>query len=62
MILLRIMQSPFLHFNYTSVLQLWRDASEVPRSSAFVRAVGVRLAGSGFVDTVIAVSMTYFVS
>ncbi|KAJ3861022.1 hypothetical protein EV359DRAFT_84742 [Lentinula novae-zelandiae] len=39
---------------------LWRDASEVSRSSALVRAVGVRLAGSGFVDTVIAVSMTYF--
>lgn len=27
-----------------------------------MRAVGVRLGGSGFVDTVIAISMTYFVS
>ncbi|KAJ4474302.1 hypothetical protein J3R30DRAFT_3778329 [Lentinula aciculospora] len=39
---------------------LWQDSSEVSRSSALVSAVGVRLAGSGFVDTVIAVSMTYF--
>lgn len=39
---------------------LFQDASEVSRSSGLVRAVGVRLAGSGFVDTVIAISMTYF--
>ncbi|KAF5375745.1 hypothetical protein D9757_008990 [Collybiopsis confluens] len=39
---------------------LWQDASEVTRSDGLVRAVGVRLAGSGFVDTVIAISMTYF--
>ncbi|KAJ7750383.1 hypothetical protein DFH07DRAFT_746276, partial [Mycena maculata] len=32
----------------------------VTRSSGLVRAVGVRLAGSAVVDTVIAVSMTYF--
>jgi hypothetical protein len=39
---------------------LFQDASEVSRSSGLVRAVGVRLGGSGFVDVVIAISMTYF--
>ncbi|KAJ7750387.1 hypothetical protein DFH07DRAFT_545407 [Mycena maculata] len=39
---------------------LYHDASEVTRSSGLVRAVGVRLGGSGVVDIVIAVSMTYF--
>jgi hypothetical protein len=43
------------------VLQLYNDASEVTRSVGLVRAVGIRLAGSAAVDTVIAVSMTYFV-
>ncbi|KAE9387721.1 hypothetical protein BT96DRAFT_890965 [Gymnopus androsaceus JB14] len=41
---------------------LFQDASEVTRSSGLVRAVGVRLGGSGFVDTVIAISMTYFLA
>ncbi|KAJ6466834.1 hypothetical protein C8R45DRAFT_1106260 [Mycena sanguinolenta] len=39
---------------------LYNDASEVARSVGLVRAVGIRLAGSAAVDTVIAVSMTYF--
>ncbi|KAJ7883420.1 hypothetical protein B0H14DRAFT_3128582 [Mycena olivaceomarginata] len=39
---------------------LYNDASEVTRSVGLVRAVGIRLAGSAAVDTVIAVSMTYF--
>ncbi|KIK63507.1 hypothetical protein GYMLUDRAFT_41184 [Collybiopsis luxurians FD-317 M1] len=39
---------------------LWQDSSEVSRSNGLVWAVGIRLAGSGFVDTVIAISMTYF--
>ncbi|KAJ7233852.1 hypothetical protein B0H12DRAFT_166227 [Mycena haematopus] len=39
---------------------LYNDASEVARSAGLVRAVGIRLAGSAAVDTVIAVSMTYF--
>ncbi|KAJ7472360.1 hypothetical protein B0H11DRAFT_2282904 [Mycena galericulata] len=39
---------------------LYIDASEVTRSPFLVRAVGVRLAGSALVDTVIAASMTYF--
>ncbi|KAJ3901647.1 hypothetical protein F5879DRAFT_312173 [Lentinula edodes] len=39
---------------------VWRDSSEVARSDGLVSAVGVRLAGSAFADTVIAISMTYF--
>ncbi|KIK53876.1 hypothetical protein GYMLUDRAFT_207154 [Collybiopsis luxurians FD-317 M1] len=39
---------------------LWRDSSEVTRSDGLVRAVGIRLGGSAFVDTVIAISMTYY--
>ncbi|KAF8201206.1 hypothetical protein K438DRAFT_1821575 [Mycena galopus ATCC 62051] len=39
---------------------IYNDASEVARSVGLVRAVGIRLAGSATVDTVIAVSMTYF--
>ncbi|KAJ3880906.1 hypothetical protein F5051DRAFT_322848, partial [Lentinula edodes] len=41
---------------------VWRDSSEAARSDGLVSAVGVRLAGSAFADTVIAISMTYFVS
>ncbi|KAJ3788139.1 hypothetical protein GGU10DRAFT_385259 [Lentinula aff. detonsa] len=41
---------------------LWRDSSEVARSDGLVSSVGVRLAGSALADTVIAISMTYFVS
>ncbi|KAJ6532458.1 hypothetical protein B0H19DRAFT_1005063 [Mycena capillaripes] len=40
---------------------LYQDASEVTRSAGLVRAVGIRLGASVAVDTVIAVSMTYFV-
>ncbi|KAJ3998857.1 hypothetical protein F5050DRAFT_1127215 [Lentinula boryana] len=39
---------------------VWRDSSEVARSDGLVSSVGVRLAGSAFADTVIAISMTYF--
>ncbi|KAJ3868173.1 hypothetical protein EV359DRAFT_77925 [Lentinula novae-zelandiae] len=39
---------------------VWRDSSEVARSDGLVSAVGVRLAGSALADTVIAISMTYF--
>ncbi|KAF7343937.1 putative Transmembrane protein [Mycena venus] len=39
---------------------LYQDASEVTRSAGLVRAVGIRLGASVAVDTVIAVSMTYF--
>ncbi|KAJ6616497.1 hypothetical protein B0H10DRAFT_1799514 [Mycena sp. CBHHK59/15] len=39
---------------------MFNDASEVSRNAHLVRAVGVRLAGSALVDTVISVSMTYF--
>lgn len=45
----------------TNQTQMFNDASEASRSSGLVRAVGVRLAGSAFVDVVISVSMTYFV-
>ncbi|KAK7050489.1 putative transmembrane protein [Favolaschia claudopus] len=39
---------------------IYTDASEVTRSVGLVRAVGIRLGGSAAVDTLIAVSMTYF--
>ncbi|KAJ4485375.1 hypothetical protein J3R30DRAFT_1349417 [Lentinula aciculospora] len=39
---------------------VWRDSSEVARSDGLVSSVAVRLAGSAFADTVIAISMTYF--
>ncbi|KAJ3820488.1 hypothetical protein F5880DRAFT_1487903 [Lentinula raphanica] len=39
---------------------LFQDSSEVARSRGLVTSVGVRLAGSAFADTVIAISMTYF--
>ncbi|KAF7369109.1 putative Transmembrane protein [Mycena venus] len=39
---------------------LYNDASEVTRSEGLVRAVGIRLGGSAVVDSVIAISMTYF--
>jgi len=39
---------------------IYTDASEVARSAGLVRSVGIRLAGSAAVDTIIAVSMTYF--
>lgn len=42
--------------------QMFMDASESSRNEHMVRAVGVRLAGSALVDTVISVAMTYFVS
>ncbi|KAJ7841065.1 hypothetical protein B0H14DRAFT_2783637 [Mycena olivaceomarginata] len=45
---------------FLSLLQLGGGASQVTRSVGLVRAVGIRLAGSAAVDTVIAVSMTYF--
>ncbi|KAJ3935714.1 MAG: hypothetical protein NXY57DRAFT_988563 [Lentinula lateritia] len=41
-------------------IAVWRDSSEVARSDGLVSAVGVRLAGSALADTVIAISMTYF--
>ncbi|KAF8191973.1 hypothetical protein K438DRAFT_2136689 [Mycena galopus ATCC 62051] len=40
---------------------MFMNAVETARSSGMVRAVGVRLAGSALVDTVISTSMTYFV-
>ncbi|KAJ7678093.1 hypothetical protein DFH06DRAFT_566023 [Mycena polygramma] len=39
---------------------IYNDASEITRSVGLVRAVGIRLGGSAVLDTVIAVSMTYF--
>ncbi|KAJ3723973.1 hypothetical protein C8R42DRAFT_476099 [Lentinula raphanica] len=39
---------------------LFQDSSEVARSDGLVTSVGLRLADSAFADTVIAISMTYF--
>jgi len=39
---------------------MFNDATELAKNPHLVRAVGVRLAGSAMVDTVISVSMTYF--
>ncbi|KAF8529965.1 hypothetical protein JB92DRAFT_2695155, partial [Gautieria morchelliformis] len=42
------------------VSPLTKDPSEVSRSNGLVRSVGIRLGGSALVDTVIAISMTYY--
>jgi hypothetical protein len=44
------------------MVQMFIDASETSKNPNLIHAVGVRLSGSAIVDTVIAASMTYFVS